>query len=1118
MRRSSSYGPRGSRFDLLCLEDGEFFLEDVAAIECKLPFAVSHSPRKGALATLVGNAAKGRLKICSRSLLFDPEDSSQAIRKYSLRGMQTMPTMFNTNGDHSAQQLLGSQLFVVFCSDAMIEMREDGIHAPYKNTAAPAMTEQQIRAKQKEPMHVRLYALLHSNLGDVLPLIEKLWQLQQTAMKSSLGAEAGLLRPMLGERLLRQFDNSLLVDFTERPLLPPTGYRISRILPLITLPGLVMLTNRRLYIQPSSVNNVGSAVLNFPIRDVMRAYPRRHMLRECGAEIFFKPRQSSSASRGGKQDDSVLLSFENRAQRDNFLARLQSLLPDGERQPTVAEMCAKWQRREIDNYTYLSFLNSSADRSFHDLTQYPVFPWVLTNYTSAELDLSDENVYRDLSKPIGALNQSRLEMFLERYRDMPTGMEDQGIPPPFMYGTHYSTPGYVLFYMTRVAPAYMLKLQNGRFDAPDRAFFGIQDTWNGVMNGTGDLKELTPEFFDKDGEIAGGKDRCGDFLKNSSELNLGVRQTGQRVDDVILPPWAHGNANTFVEKMRAALESDYVSNNLHKWIDLIFGYKQSGQEAVKANNLFYWLTYEGAVDLDAVTDPVEKASLEAQISEFGQCPKQLFRAPHACRNDQPVDTTKAKEEPPAAPAASQSAAEAQQAMPTKALPLPELKSVADSRDAEKDKKASPVTTGIRSRDVDTDGTRAQALAKREGAVHAKPLKTIPGGNQRGSDHEHTKEEQLWQQTERAESHKGSGGGNLSNVAVDGAEMQKSKIAASSERATSSDGDAGSAIQSTKLRPSETDEDFFARLDALPQLPMSKKRIHRGRVSAITASIDGENDALYSVSHDTTLKIHALEGSDCVQKRSAKVSTEALSGLLLLPDSASPGSHYQGSVASSWDGSISILRGGKTQQRIQGAHEDGISCMAESSKGTGSSVVTGSWDMTVSVWKWRNGHTLSTEPLVTFYDHDTEIASCAMRGDLVLSGGVNGAVVLHDMRDADSPILFMECKSGITALSWIDDEHFVLCDESGTLQLHDARSGWAAVHASDPGAAVSSLCVLENSCLTGRTDGTVSFWNFSSAHLEPLWQRQICSSEISSLWAGEDGRFVVGDGDGIIYVY
>lgn len=46
-------------------------------------------------------------------------------------------------------------------------------------------------------------------------------------------------------------------------------------------------------------------------------------------------------------------------------------------------------------------------------------------------------------------------------------------------------------------------------------------------------------------------------------------------------------------------------------------------------SVFYYLCYEGAVDLDSVRELSERHALEVQISEFGQIPKQLFKIPHA---------------------------------------------------------------------------------------------------------------------------------------------------------------------------------------------------------------------------------------------------------------------------------------------------------------------------------------------------------------------------------------------------------------------------------------------------------------------------------------------------------
>jgi hypothetical protein len=124
----------------------------------------------------------------------------------------------------------------------------------------------------------------------------------------------------------------------------------------------------------------------------------------------------------------------------------------------------------------------------------------------------------------------------------------------------------------------------------------------------------------------------GDFLLNNSELDLGFRQaSGERVHHVVLPPWAD-SPRDFIRKHAKALESEWVSAHLHQWIDLVFGHKQRGSAAEEADNLFYYLTYEGAVNLDEIRDGRERAALQTQIEEFGQTPRQLFHTAHPPRD------------------------------------------------------------------------------------------------------------------------------------------------------------------------------------------------------------------------------------------------------------------------------------------------------------------------------------------------------------------------------------------------------------------------------------------------------------------------------------------------------
>ena len=101
-----------------------------------------------------------------------------------------------------------------------------------------------------------------------------------------------------------------------------------------------------------------------------------------------------------------------------------------------------------------------------------------------------------------------------------------------------------------------------------------------------DVKEVIPELY-----------YAPEVLCNMNSLPLGKSQSGVLVDDVLLPAWCQ-NAVDFIRVHRAALESDRVSDTLHLWIDLIFGDAQQGPKAIERANVFYHLTYEGAVNVE----------------------------------------------------------------------------------------------------------------------------------------------------------------------------------------------------------------------------------------------------------------------------------------------------------------------------------------------------------------------------------------------------------------------------------------------------------------------------------------------------------------------------------------
>lgn len=289
---------------------------------------------------------------------------------------------------------------------------------------------------------------------------------------------------------------------------------------------------------------------------------------------------------------------------------------------SLSNATLKWRRGEISNFLYLMIINTLAGRTFNDLTQYPVFPWIIADYASETLDLSNPNTFRDLSKPMGGQTPVRAEQFKERYEAL-ASLNDHDSSPPFHYGTHYSSAMIVTSYLIRLRPyvhSYLL-LQGGKFDHADRLFNSLERAWQSASrDNTTDVRELTPEFF-----------YLPEFLRNSNNFEFGILQNGDSISDVQLPRWAKGDPNLFIELNRQALELPFVSTRLHLWIELVFGHRQSGPEAIKSLNVFHHLSYDGAINLDKIKDETEKRAVIGMINNFGQTPRRIFHKPHPSR-------------------------------------------------------------------------------------------------------------------------------------------------------------------------------------------------------------------------------------------------------------------------------------------------------------------------------------------------------------------------------------------------------------------------------------------------------------------------------------------------------
>ena len=332
---------------------------------------------------------------------------------------------------------------------------------------------------------------------------------------------------------------------------------------------------------------------------------------------------------------SYYFKFKTMEIRNNIYKTILAKLDNKINNKSLESIVNDWKNYTMSNYELLLLLNIYSDRSYKDLTQYPVLPWIFSNYKSKTLNEKeffknadfDESLYRDLTLPLGMITTgddgARKEEYINNLQYLSKNFNNDILPnsfileeQPYNYGSHYSNPLYVNNFLTRIFPFSIIyiEIQGDKFDDPDRLFIEVSNSYYCSTTQRGDVRELIPEFYS-----------LPEIYYNINNFDLGKRKNEEKVSNVKCPEWSGDNPFKFLTILNTALESDYVSQNINNWIDLIFGYKQRGRESEKANNIYKLNCYVDLVPIDKMNR--EEKTYYFRYSEFGICPRQIFKKP-----------------------------------------------------------------------------------------------------------------------------------------------------------------------------------------------------------------------------------------------------------------------------------------------------------------------------------------------------------------------------------------------------------------------------------------------------------------------------------------------------------
>lgn len=226
--------------------------------------------------------------------------------------------------------------------------------------------------------------------------------------------------------------------------------------------------------------------------------------------------------------------------------------------PPLNDLVDSWVRGKMSNFDYLMALNQLCGRTGANPQHHPVLPWVR--------DLSQaDGGWRDLSR--SKLRLTRGDDHLDATYGSATQSQscsqpqgylpvDRMVQVPHHLSELLADITYYVYFARRLPRSILCKHVRHKW-VPAEYPASIQrlQAWT--------VDECIPEFF------------TDPSIFESIHDDLG---------DLEMPAWC-SSPEDFVRKHMAMLESERVSEHLHQWIDITFGYKLTGPAAIKSKNV-----------------------------------------------------------------------------------------------------------------------------------------------------------------------------------------------------------------------------------------------------------------------------------------------------------------------------------------------------------------------------------------------------------------------------------------------------------------------------------------------------------------------------------------------------